>query len=249
MVALRRPGRRSWLAAKKSLQNAGFLGRLHLGEVEVDPLTPPGLGLTGMEESQRRTQDAGGNGSPIHQNLRLVQVKAPFPMHEEGKVPIRELVFLSLGGVVVGQRTFNGTLAVGCRLQGVHQTMACRVLVVVQIALGPESSRPRIEGVDEHPGDGGRTGDFNPRFVELLRHFGNAPVPGRGVARRQMGRADAVVERLLQHLGPLLAKLMDAAGELVVEDQQVVLEIGTQQLVCAWNRSTLDSTAHSLPSS
>ena len=226
-----------------------FPGGLHLGEIEVNPLTPPGLGLAGMKQSQRRAQDAGGNRRSIHQDLRLVQVEPPFPMHEEGKVPFRELVLLSLGGVVEGQGAFHGALPVGCRLQGVHQAVACRVLVVVQIALGPESPRTRIQGVDEHPRDGGRTRDLDPGLVQLLRHLGNAPIAGGGVARRQVRRADTVMERSFHDLGALSPKPVDTARELVVKGQQVVPEFGNHQLVCAWNRSTLDSTAHSLPSS
>ena len=234
---------------KEVSPETGFFGGLHLGQVEVDSLAPLGLSLTRMEQGQRRAQDAGRDGSPIHQELRLVQMQPPLTVHEEGKLPLGEFVSLSLGGVVVGQCAFHGALPVGRRLQGVHQAMACRVLVVVQVALGPESSRTRIQGIDEHPRDGGRARDLDPGLVELLRHFGNAPITGRGVAWRQMSRPDAVLERSLQHLRPLLAKLMDAAGELIVQDQQVVLKLGTHQLVGAWNRSTLDSTAHSLPSS
>src|SRR5439155_25527894 len=85
-----------------------LLGALHLGEVEVDALPAPRLGAAGEEQGQGRAEDGGGDGSAVHRDVRLVQVKPTLAVHEERQLPGRDAIVPAARGVSERELAYYG---------------------------------------------------------------------------------------------------------------------------------------------
>src|SRR5207244_1088222 len=108
-------------------------------------------------------------------NVGFVQVHAALAMHEERQLARRDLVFaLALGVVEIELATHRGQPVDG-GAHGVDESVAARVLVVVEVALGALALRTGVERVDEHGGDRAWSGVLGARLLE---------VGGSGAGRR-----------------------------------------------------------------
>ena len=130
----------------------GFLGRLHLGEVEVESLAALDLRSARVVHRERGAHDGRGHRSAVDGDLLLVEVEAALPVHEEGDLAVLDCVVASRRPVGELECTLDRSEPVPRRCHGVDEPMACRVLVVVQVALRPRAVGPGVEGVDEHAG-------------------------------------------------------------------------------------------------
>jgi hypothetical protein len=155
-------------------------GELELGQVEVNALAALGLRAPGMEERERGPQQRGVDRAAVHGDVGLVQVQAPLAVHEEGQLAGRDPVLPVAGGVAKVQLALHGRHPVVGGRHGIHQPVAARILVVVEIALRALTFRPGVQRVDEHRGNGARTGDLDAGFEEVRRDGRDPPVTGGG---------------------------------------------------------------------
>ena len=207
-----------------------LVGRLGLGDVEVDALASGGLGLACVEEGEGRAQERRRDGRAVDRHVRLVQVEAALPVHEEGDVALADAVLAVAGGVGVGEGALDGVAAVDGGLHVSCSRWPGRVLVVVKVALGAGAVGAGVERVDEHGRHVDGPGDLDARQPQLLRHGWRLPVAVR-LAGGQRGEGTAAAQRAVEQLRSRRSQRVDARAMGVVEGQEVAGEVGGEELV------------------
>ncbi len=231
------PQKRQPLAARveQLAIEARLVGRLELRQVEVDALAAIGLRAAGVEQRQGGAEDGRVHRGVVDAHVGFVQVHAALTMHEERQLARRDLVFaLALGVVEIELATHRGQPVDG-GAHGVDESVAARVLVVVEVALGALALRTGVERVDEHRGDRAWSGDLDARLLELVGNGRHLPVAGGRLARRQRRRAAARV-RVGEQPRAVGAQLQRARVQAIVERGQELVEGRREQPLGALDR-------------
>ena len=121
--------------------------------------------------------------------------------------------------------------------------MARRVLVVVQVAFGLGPVGPRIEGVDEHPGNRGRPGYLDSRLFQVIRDGRYRPVARVDLRDGRVRGHGVLVEGLSEHFKAGGQQLAYSRREVVVHEGQVLYELGGEDLRGPLDRCVLYSRA------
>ena len=215
--------RQAGLAGREEVTpEGGLVGRLQLGQVEVDALSAFGLRPAGVEQGERRAENRRRYRLAVDRHVRLVEMQAALTVHEERQVAFGQAILAAAAGVGKGQRAFHRRQAVPCCGQGIDQPVAGGVFVIVQVAGGTRALGPRVQRVDEHVGDGGGPRDFDAGAFQLLGDRRHLPIAGVGVRHRGMGGQHAVFQSAAQHLGAAGAQRLDARRKCLVHVYQII---------------------------